>query len=289
MLATLTAALLLGAPPAPEPTASKDAPPAMLQLFADESWYKSQKGDEQDFVGLLSRAPAGPGGTVGTGRVNPYRLAITDDKGKQSEREVYAGAHPELLAPYVGRKIKLIGKAVDTNVEGKLHAEIWPAHVELMDATPAEAPVAPRNSSTSSPATRSTTPTPRSKKITSASYAKRKAKTPSATRCSSTPTISSISRTCTSSTRSIRSSIPTPGCASRSPARRYRGRGRGAPFSYILPRRLVVMGNTPTGDKGAHELKVLGVVNDWPFGGTAPAQFVARSPKELALARGVSP
>ena len=99
MLATLTAALLLGAPPAPEPAAAnKDAPPAKLQLFADDSWYKNQKGEEKDFVGVLSRAPTAPGGAAALGRFNPYRLTMTDDKGKQSEREIYAGAHPELLA-----------------------------------------------------------------------------------------------------------------------------------------------------------------------------------------------
>ncbi|HBI45395.1 MAG TPA: hypothetical protein DDY78_21465 [Planctomycetales bacterium] len=136
MLATLTAALLLGAPPAVEPTrADKDAPPPKLALFADESWYKNRKADEQDFVGVLSKAPERPGGTVGIGRFNLYRLTMNHN-GKQTEREVYAGSHPEYFAPYVGKRIKLIGKAVETEVEGKVYAEIWPALLEVVGAAP---------------------------------------------------------------------------------------------------------------------------------------------------------
>src|ERR1019366_3912928 len=136
MLATLTAALLLGAPPAVEPArADRDAPPPKLALFADEGWYKNRKVDEQDFVGVLSKAPERRGGTIGIGRFNLYRLTMNHN-GKQTEREVYAGSHPDYLAPYVGKRIKLIGKAVDTEVEGKVYAEIWPALLEVVEAAP---------------------------------------------------------------------------------------------------------------------------------------------------------
>ena len=141
MLATLTAALLLAAPPttpAAAPT-DKDAPAVKLELFAGEGWYKDQKGDEKDFVGVLAKTGEPPRGVVGFGRTNPYRLTMADN-GKQVVREVYVGAHPELLAPYVGKKIKLIGKAVDMEVEGQQHAEIWPAHLEVLDAAPPEPP-----------------------------------------------------------------------------------------------------------------------------------------------------
>ena len=124
MLATLTAALLFAAPPVAQPAhADRDAPPPKLGLFADESWYKNRKADEQDFVGFLSRVPERKCGTIGIGRFNAYRLTMNKN-GKQTEREVYAGAHPEYLAPYVGKRIKLIGKAVETEVEGKVYAEI---------------------------------------------------------------------------------------------------------------------------------------------------------------------
>ncbi len=134
MLATLTAALLLAAPPVAAPArADAGAPPPKLALFADESWYKNRKADEQDFIGILSRVPERTGGTVGVGRFNPYLLTMNHD-GKQTEREVYAGTHPEYLAPYVDKKIKLIGKAVETDVEGKAHSEIWPALLEVVGA-----------------------------------------------------------------------------------------------------------------------------------------------------------
>lgn len=139
MLATLTAALLLAAPPAAAPLADKDAAPTKAELFAGENWYKEQKGDEQDFVGVLSRTADAPKDKVGFGRTTPYRLTM-NDKGKQTVREVYAGAHPELLAPYVGRKVRLLGKAVDLEVEGHVYAEIWPARLEVVDEPPAAGP-----------------------------------------------------------------------------------------------------------------------------------------------------
>jgi len=38
----------------------------------------------------------------------------------------------ELLAPYVGKRIKLIGKAVDMEVVGRQHREIWAARLEVL-------------------------------------------------------------------------------------------------------------------------------------------------------------
>lgn len=132
MLATLTTALLLAAPPsAPNAApAEKDDPPAKVELFGGEGWYKNKKGEEREFVGVLSKAPEP---TVGIGRFNRYRLTMKA-KGKSVVREVYAGGHPELLAPYVGKTVKLIGKAVDTAVEGRVYAEIWPARLEVVEA-----------------------------------------------------------------------------------------------------------------------------------------------------------
>ena len=132
MFVTLTAALLLGAPPA-EPAAA-DAPPARLQLFADEAGTRIKKARKNPLPACCRGRRQPPAGTVGFGRVNPYRLTMTDDKGQTTEREVYVGARPELLAPYVGHKVRLVGKAVDAEVEGKSHAEIWPARLELLDA-----------------------------------------------------------------------------------------------------------------------------------------------------------
>src|SRR5882757_1116200 len=118
MLATITAALLFSAPPVPEPArADKDAPAAKLELFAKDSWYKDQKGDEKEFVGMLSKLPEASK-PVGFARVNLFRLTM-GDPAKKAIREVYVGDHPEFFTPYIGKKIKLIGKAVDMEVEGQ--------------------------------------------------------------------------------------------------------------------------------------------------------------------------
>jgi hypothetical protein len=137
LLATLAA-------PAPEQS------PLKKELFSNESWYKNQQGKEQEFKGLLERQP---GGGPRIGRFNPYRLIMTqvvlvpvtvEKDGKivteivpeirKVVREVYVGGQPDLLAPFVGKHIKLIGKAVDLEVVGRKHEEIWPARLEVIQA-----------------------------------------------------------------------------------------------------------------------------------------------------------
>jgi hypothetical protein len=108
-------------PPKKEPAAKKD-------LFAAEQWYKDQDGKEMEFTGKLERVK---GGGIGFGRMNPYRLVMKDDT-----REVYIGGKPEILADYLGMQIKLAGKAVDLDVEGKKHREIWPARLEVIAEKP---------------------------------------------------------------------------------------------------------------------------------------------------------
>lgn len=97
-----------------------------LELFAKEGWYKEQEGKEQEFVGILRNADKKGG--VGFGRFNPYRLEMMRDE----VREVYVGGKPALLAPYVGTQVKITGKAVDMEVEGRRHREIWPARLEVV-------------------------------------------------------------------------------------------------------------------------------------------------------------
>src|ERR1051326_2080693 len=105
--------------------ADKDDPPAKKDLFAKQDWYAGQEGKEQEFVGVLKKIERK--GDVGFGRSNPYRLEMDKEV-----REVYMGGKPELLAAYVGKKIKLVGKAVDMELEGKQYHEIWPARVEFI-------------------------------------------------------------------------------------------------------------------------------------------------------------
>jgi len=115
--------------PAAEPAKE---PPAKLELFAAEDWYKGQNGKEADFVGVLMFKER-PKDVVGFGRFNPYTLVMTDGA-KTTVREVYVGGKPELLKPYIGKRVKLTGKAVDMEVEGKDHREIWPARLEVVPA-----------------------------------------------------------------------------------------------------------------------------------------------------------
>jgi hypothetical protein len=123
MLAALVLTLTVGAA---EPPAKEPAP--KLELFAKEDWYKEQKGKEEDFVGVLEKVKRDG---VGFGRFNPYRLLMADGD-KKSTREVYVGAKTDVLDAYVSKKIKLTGKAVDMEVEGTMHKEIWPARLELV-------------------------------------------------------------------------------------------------------------------------------------------------------------
>src|SRR5262245_15965360 len=86
LLSTLTLALSLFQADAP-PVAQGKEPPAKLELFAKEDWYKSEKGKEQEFVGTLQKVDRKKG-VVGFGRFNPYYL-VMEAEGKKSTREVY--------------------------------------------------------------------------------------------------------------------------------------------------------------------------------------------------------
>ncbi len=103
-------------------------PPAKKELFAKEEWYKSEKGKEQDFVGVLKYTPRAKG-VIGFGRFNPYQLEFTTEKGF---REVYVSGKQDILKEYAGKKVKITGKPVDMEVEGRNHREIWPARIEAL-------------------------------------------------------------------------------------------------------------------------------------------------------------
>jgi hypothetical protein len=121
----LSAMLLLSSAVAVAPEPQPKEPPAKLDLFGKEDWYQKQEGKEQEFVGTLDRLVRK--GEVGVGRFNPYRLKMDKDT-----REVYVGGKLEVLLPYVGKRVKLTGKAVDMEVEGTKHREIWPARLEVL-------------------------------------------------------------------------------------------------------------------------------------------------------------
>ncbi len=125
----LTGVLLALACAAPV-EAKKGSPPPKVELFARESWYRDRKGAEQAFVGLLRYHPR-PKGVATVGRHNDFSLLMM---GKDGAREVYAGGKPELLRPFVGRQVKIIGKPVELEVVGQVHREIWPARIEVVPA-----------------------------------------------------------------------------------------------------------------------------------------------------------
>lgn len=90
------------------------------QLFSEADWYTGRDERELVFTGKLERVP-GAGGPSIVMRTHWYRL---------EGRSLYTGGKkvPE-LEKLVGKKVHLLGKAVDLRLEGKLLEEIWPAAV----------------------------------------------------------------------------------------------------------------------------------------------------------------
>jgi hypothetical protein len=101
--------------------------PPQVELFAKEGWYKDAKAPEQEFAGVLRKTERAKG-VVGFGRFNPFRLEMEGDK----VREVYVSGNLKILDPYVGKRIKLIGKAIDTKIVGRMHHEIWAASLSVL-------------------------------------------------------------------------------------------------------------------------------------------------------------
>ena len=287
MLATLTAALLLAAPPAAPSAApaDKDAPPAKAELFGGEGWYKNQKGDEREFVGVLSKTPEPPGGTVGIGRFNLYRLTMKDD-GKSVVREVYAGGHPELLAPYVGTKVKLIGKAVDTAVEGRVYAEIWPARLEVVEApaVPGLPPDVPKTLDLlRANKVYMADPTPEKDYV--GVLQKKKGEDAVGYRLLIDRPDSIDRQDLHFFDNNYDRLNPYNGLLVKITGKKLTGIINGQPADYILPGLLEVV--PPAGEKPAvKELKVL-ARTDWTLAvGPAPTMLVIRNPEQLALAHG---
>jgi hypothetical protein len=122
--------LCLGADPASS---------GVLPLLDGETWYREAKGEEARFEGVLER-------NEGSGRLGPathfnaYRLTWVDAAGKSGGREVNVPGKAHLLAEYLGQRVRLVGKAIDTEADGKTHRELWPARLETLTAAAAKAP-----------------------------------------------------------------------------------------------------------------------------------------------------
>lgn len=113
----------------PDPGATAPPKPAPLPLFANEAWYKDASGAEKGFEGTVELNPA-PGEIGRPKRFNTYRLVWSTSDGTKVTREIYAPGKAQFIGLYVGKRIRLVGKAVDTKADDKTYAEIWPARLE---------------------------------------------------------------------------------------------------------------------------------------------------------------
>ena len=158
MLTTLMLTLLTGLTGAQAPPiGEKQDPPKKVEIFAAEDFYKQEKAKEQEFVGQIQRADKG--GKAGFGRFNPYRLMVITYQDVTKETivngkvvretvkvpyatvyEIYIAGKGELLEPFLGKEVKVIGKPVSMEVEGRKHNEVWPARVELIEPKKVETP-----------------------------------------------------------------------------------------------------------------------------------------------------
>jgi hypothetical protein len=107
-----------------------------VTLLADDEAYRKARGDEAVFEGALER---NPGGKLGAGgRFNVYRLAM-EEGGKPIARDLYVPGKGAALALHVGKRVRVVGKLVETEDDGKKYLEIWPARLEIASgALPAE-------------------------------------------------------------------------------------------------------------------------------------------------------
>jgi hypothetical protein len=146
---------------APAPEGKDDPPAAKKELFGKEDWYKDQKGKEETFSGTLQKKKDA-GGIGVVQRFNPYQLVamvtvnvpvttaveVAENvngvivkktvvvtkvvaETRMTVRDVYVGGKNEILDAYIGKMVKITGKAVIMELEGTKFDEIWPAAIEL--------------------------------------------------------------------------------------------------------------------------------------------------------------
>jgi membrane protease YdiL (CAAX protease family) len=89
-------------------------------------WYDDCAEPKQDFEGVL-RAPPAEDQQAG------YRLV--KGEGRQGDLDVYLGPETSVsvLKPFAGKKVKLTGKLVHRQDNGRDHSEIWVGSVEVLD------------------------------------------------------------------------------------------------------------------------------------------------------------
>ena len=101
----------------PAPAAS----PGTIVLLAEQPGYRDLKFPERLYDGVLQRTPGT--GKLGA-RFNPYRLAGQDGAGKPLLHELHVPEKGHLLAGLVGQQVRVTGKLVATEGEGKTVQEL---------------------------------------------------------------------------------------------------------------------------------------------------------------------
>jgi hypothetical protein len=119
--------------------AADPASSEVLPLLDGETLYREAKGEEARFEGFLERN-AGSGRLGSATHFNAYRITWIDAAGKPGGREVFVPGKAHLLAEYLGQRVRLIAKAIDTEADGKTYHELWPARLETLTGAAAKAP-----------------------------------------------------------------------------------------------------------------------------------------------------
>ncbi len=115
--------------------------PAPVVILADDADYKAAKAAEMIFDGILERTPS-RGTLGGPSRFNPYRLTGRDGTGKPLVRELFVASKAPLLVVHVGQRLRVVGKLVEVESDGKKQLELWPARMEAVSEAIAETPPA---------------------------------------------------------------------------------------------------------------------------------------------------
>lgn len=102
----------------------KPNPGGWVRLFADEDWYKKQKGQERQFTGVLNAIKQDPNVESTLQRTSLYSLD------SYVKRTLYTGGKKvNALDALAGKYVTIRGKAVEMKLEGHVLREIWPASV----------------------------------------------------------------------------------------------------------------------------------------------------------------
>jgi hypothetical protein len=119
--------------------ASAEGPARAVVLLAEEAEYKAAREAEAVFEGVLERNP-GTGRIAPPTRFHPYRLVVAGDK--PVVHELYVPGKAFLLAAQVGQRVRLVGKLVSVEADGKTLRELWPGRLEPL-TVPREPPPPP--------------------------------------------------------------------------------------------------------------------------------------------------